>query len=358
MINLTAWIYSVLNPCSKYESLIVTDAYEDLTEKEKEELVAHISVCTKCRKNYEEVSSFVNKISKVREIVWDDSLLEDIDLLPEVLTSISGQEVDEKEKSSVGWRIPITVGLSLACLVLVFWGYMEYGSESRNGVSVSNLGSFQNIDSKMMAQTDLPLQKQKEKLRRIIENYKGEDFAGEALLMLADIEFSSEEKYEEAHRSYKSLRVNYPHIFSSSPQAIYRFNLLEEVSGENYKPLYVLNSSSGNIRDSVQQLEGIVKRYPGTLVAQLAVQKMLECYADGKSLTPDKQIALLESIRYSISDPTVLAQVDYILGDLYWKQKSDLRSAEKFFESVYYSGPPSLKPMAHDALVQLVSYSE
>lgn len=357
--NLTAWIYSIFNPCSKYESLIATYAYEELSQEDKKILNSHIAVCDKCRKDYEEIIGFVGKINRVKDIVLSNELNEgEIDLLPALTLKISARKEVPNDNSYVRRRIPVAVGLSIASIVLVFWGYVEYGSVNKNETLTFNMATLQSSDNTKGEVLDVPLQRQKEKLRKIIENNRGKDFAGEALLMLADIEFSTEERYEEAHRLYRELRVNYPHIFSSSSQAVYRYNLLEEVSGDGYKPLYIINSSLNSVKDPIQQLEGIIRRHPGTLVAQLAVQKMLECYGDGKSLTPDKQIALLENIRHSISDPTVVAQVDYILGNLYWKQKVDLRRAEKLFESVYYSGPPSLKPMAHDALVQLVSHSQ
>ncbi len=359
MQNFTAWIYSLFNPCSKYESLIITEAYEGLSEAEKEELQSHISACDKCRRNYNEILGFVLKIERIKNNVLDSLKLEEVDLLPQLMYKIEEKRPNFEKGVLVNWRVPLSVGVSVAVLLFVFWGYVNYtGNNSiENGnvnVSVASIGELKNIAKS----GDVPLERQKEKLRNIVEKYSGQNIAGEALLMLADIEYYTEEKYEEAHKLYRQLREFYPNIFSSSPQAIYRYNLLEEVCDEGYKPLYILNSSLANLKDPIQQLEGIVKQYPGSLVAQLAVQKMVECYGDEKSLSSDAQIALLESLKGIIMDPTVVAHVDYMLGDLYWKQKSDLKRAEKLFESVYYSGPPSLKPKAYDALVQLVSTTE
>ncbi len=361
MINdLKVWMYSLFNPCCRYESLIVTEVYEGLRENEKAELMSHLKVCERCSRNYEEIIGFVAKIERVKEVMLNTKRDEKVDLWPEVAVRIRDRKTDSDNKVIVRWWIPISVGLSVAILLFVVGGYtiikdMEFKVDRDVGREV-NL-AHNNMFGKSVS-NDIPLERQKEKLMSIIQKNKGQDFAGEALLMLADIEYSTEEKYDEAHKLYSELRNSYPHIFSSSPQAIYRYNLLEEVSNEGYKPLYILNSSLTNVNDPIPQLEGIVKRYPGKLVAQLAVQKMLECYGDGNSLNPDKQIALLEKLRNSLSDPVVVAQVDYMLGDLYWKQKSNLKRAEELFKSVYSSGPSSLRPFAHDALVQLVSFSE
>ncbi len=210
-----------------------------------------------------------------------------------------------------------------------------------------------------MSSYEGPLERQKDKLREIIKANRGQSIAGQALLLLADLEYTSSEHYDEAYRLYSQLRDNYPQIFSSTPEAVYRYNLLEETKKDNFKPLYALNSALASNDNPIKQLEKIIAHYPGTMVANLAVNSMVDCLSDSSTIqNSEKAIKVLENLRGYLTEPTAIAQVNYVLGNLYWNQMRDPEKARTFFQSVIHSDSKQLHPLANEALTQLVSMPE
>lgn len=350
--EITSWLYCMFDPCSHYKKLIVSACCDELNEEESHEIEEHVNKCSKCKQLYYELVGFSQQLHRVRNVLKDEDSEGIINLLPQVMDEISSKNHDPSPLFRpqlimvYGFTLVIVVFILGISSAFILRGHRESdntlaSSTARNSVDLSYNG---------------PLEKQKEKLKEIVKTNTGKSIAGQALLMLADLEYASAERYEEAYQLYSQLRENYPQIFSSSPEAVYRYNLLEETKNENFKPLYALNSALTNSDNPIQQLEKIVANYPGTMVANLAVSSMVDCLSDYGAQTPEKKIKALETLKGYLTEPTAVAQVNYILGDLYWNQMKDIDKAKTFFQSVAHSESKQLHPLANEALTQLVSY--
>ncbi|MGC9053525.1 MAG: hypothetical protein ACP5KS_06530, partial [Candidatus Hydrogenedens sp.] len=106
----------------------------------------------------------------------------------------------------------------------------------------------------------------------------------------------------------------------------------------------------------IKQLEKIVANYPGTMVANLAVSSMVDCLSDSNGMqNSEKTVKALENLKEYLTEPTAIAHVNYVLGNLYWNQMRDLEKARTSFQSVIHSESKQLYPLANEALTQLVS---
>lgn len=187
-------------------------------------------------------------------------------------------------------------------------------------------------------------------LREGLAAHPADPEAGAATLLLADLEFSQLQRYEEAYSTYESLRSQHPAVFTNNPGAIQRFDLLAEARTEDFAPLNALNAAG----ESFDALERVVALYPNKLVGALAMNTMqrLEC-ADKSAEEPASEIAALESVRERCSNPIALAQVNLSLGELYWNAQQNPGKAREAFLAVTASGHPDSAQLARQALAQL-----
>ena len=97
-------------------------------------------------------------------------------------------------------------------------------------------------------------------------------------------------------------------------------------------------------------LESVVARYPGKLVATLAVDAMrsLACPPEGGE--PAVRVAELETVRDRCTNPIAIAQLNLALGGLYWSELRDNERARAVLSEVAGRGPVVLEQRAQAAL--------
>jgi len=235
-IEITSWLYCMFNPCSYYEKLIVSVCCDEISDEEFSELQKHIERCKKCKEKYNDLLLFSQKINRVKETLYNTEISENINIIPDIL-----DKVNEKKGNHLPLFQPkLKLSYSLGIIFLVFIStFASVSILQKKNTTTSNKSTLYTslpfLDQRIDTPHDGPLENQKNKLREFIKNNKGQSIAGQALLLLAELEYTSSENYSEAYRLYSQLRNNYPHIFSSSTEAVYRYNLLDEIKKENFK---------------------------------------------------------------------------------------------------------------------------
>lgn len=355
-IEIASWLYCMFNPCSYYEKLIASVCCDEISDKELYELQKHIESCKKCKEKYDDLLIFSQQINQVRNVLSINEVSENINLVPYILDKVSGKRGNTIPLFQPKLKLAYSLGVIFLVFISIFASIFILQEQGNVGNSPASFTSLLSPTHESVASYDGPLEKQKDKLREIIKNNHGQSIAGQALLLLADLEYSSSEHYDEAYRLYSQLRDSYPRIFSSTPEAVYRYNLLEETKRENFKPLYALNSALTSSENPIKQLEKIIANYPGTMIANLAVSSMVDCLSDSSSVhNSERTIKALENLKGYLTEPTAIAQVNYVLGNLYWNQMRDFEKARTSFQSVIHSESKQLYPLANEALTQLVS---
>ncbi|HOQ33037.1 MAG TPA: tetratricopeptide repeat protein [Candidatus Hydrogenedens sp.] len=354
-IEIASWLYCMFNPCSYYEKLIVSVCCDEISDEELSELQKHIESCKKCKEKYDDILLFSQKINQVKDVLYSTEILEDINVIPYIRDKVSKEKGKKTPLIQPKLQIAYSLGAISLVLIYAFVNIFILQKQDKVGNNSASFTSLSSPEQGIVTTYDGPLENQKDKLREFIKNNNGQSIAGQALLLLADLEYTSSEHYDEAYRLYSQLRSNYPNIFSSSPEAVYRYNLLDEIKKDKFKPLYELNSSLANNDNSIKQLEKIVANYPGTMVANLAVSYMIDCISNSSNLNnPEQTIKALEDLKGHLTEPIAIAQVNYVLGNIYWNQKKDYEKAKTSFQYVVNSESKQLSPLANEALMRLV----
>lgn len=355
-IEITSWLYCMFNPCSLYEKLIASVCCDEISDKELSELQKHIEKCKKCKEKYNDLLLFSQKINQVKDILYSTESLGNINIIPDILDKVSGKKINATPLFQPKLRLAYSLGVIILVLFSSFVSIFILQKQNNTGNNSASFTSLPFPNQGIITPYDGPLENQKNKLRELIKNNDGQFLAGKALLLLAELEYTSSEHYDEAYRLYSQLRNNYPNIFSSSPEAVYRYNLLDEIKKENFKPLYALNSALASNDNPIKQLEKIISNYPGTMVANLAVSSMIDCISNSSNgHNTEQTIKALEDLKGHLTEPIAIAQVNYVLGNLYWNQMRDFEKARTSFQSVIHSESKQLSPLANEALTQLVS---
>lgn len=188
-------------------------------------------------------------------------------------------------------------------------------------------------------------------LREAIAEQPDDALAGQAQLMLADLEFNHGERYAEAYDAYTRLKNNYGEIWTAQPQSAERFALLADVRKEDFQPMYELERAR---RDGAfGDLENLVARYPNRELAFAAMDAMREAAGGLESSGSAFRVAALETVRAQCTNPIALAQIDVKLGDLYWKELNNPDRALDLFCGVDKDAPVQLAQVAADAVSML-----
>ncbi len=190
-------------------------------------------------------------------------------------------------------------------------------------------------------------------LRDAVEQHRDASRMGEALQLLADIEYRQLQQYDRAFVAYDRLYASYPDTFSSRPENEVHYGLLAETKDENYEPLRRLYEASDNTVNGFNTLETLITRYPNTSLASAAVNEM-RTLVKGASGSRDLSIVeKLELVRDRCSDTVAVAQVDLMLGRHYWDDLNDRVCAMEAYTRAAGSDHVVLSHQAHEALSRM-----
>ncbi|HDP33773.1 MAG TPA: tetratricopeptide repeat protein [Candidatus Hydrogenedentes bacterium] len=192
-------------------------------------------------------------------------------------------------------------------------------------------------------------------LEEAVAAHPSSPLAGEALLLLADIEYSYLQRYDRAFDAYSQLRANHPGVFASSVESEMRYGLLAEMRRENYAPLYALDNACARGAGGFAILENLVASYPNTVLASVAVDEMcaLVNAAQREAAPPVNMTARLEQVRSRCSNPVAMAQLDLTLGHIYCNTLNDRARAMAHYNRAAASDHVALARQAHEALLRM-----
>ncbi len=188
-------------------------------------------------------------------------------------------------------------------------------------------------------------------LEETIADASDASLAGEALLLLADIEYTYLQRYDQALEAFETLRGSHPDIFDSRDESMTRYELLLEAKHEEFAPLHHLDAARDH--GSFQELERLVVQYPGTLLAQVAIEEMGRLVKGPEQGGMLNLAEALEEVRAQCSEPVAAAQVNLLLGDHYRGALNDRARAHAAYSRAAASDHIALSHRAHQALSRL-----
>ncbi len=334
--------------CRKARGIIAASIYDDASAEERAYLARHMTACAACRAEAESLPRVAGAIPVPPAPFTGD-------LLPVVRQRL----MEAPARSAwAGWRVALPVA---ACIMLAaIFGYTAWDGRGMSGPDVATVATASPMDAAIaaaMEQSGQQFGKAVLTLREAIQAHPSDPRAGEAQLLLANLEFSHGQRYAEAFAAYDALRSRYPQDWNTSPGAVKdRYDLLAEARLENFEPLYQFDAARNSGGDAFAQLEKVVAKYPCKLVASLAIETMRERLCGPEdSAAPETRIDAMEFVRDRCTDPVAIAQINVALGDMYWRDLRDIERAREAYTQAAGSGHMALASVARAALWEMDS---
>lgn len=328
--------------CWRVRGLIAASLYEPLEAGEQARLDRHIARCAGCRERLEGFGRIAGLPSG--PVVFGG------DLLPVLRQRIAEERVSVR--SPWRWAAPLS---ACALVLLAVAGAGVWTASQPQGESQHVLSGMESMMAKAETlSADHDYQGAGRALQDALAAYPKDPRAGEAELRLADLQFAELQRYPDAYESYQAVRSHYPETWKASSAVVKdRFDLLSEARVKQFEPLYAFDAARNAAGDSLHELERVVARYPGSMIASMAVLAMRENVAGPETNSGPMKAAALESVRDCLSDPIAVAQVNVALGDMYWRELHDSGRAREVYSKAAESGHAGLAMTARLALAEL-----
>lgn len=190
-------------------------------------------------------------------------------------------------------------------------------------------------------------------LQTIVSDYPQDALAGEAQLEVARLQFERFANYPAAYQAYRALRERHPDMFRSSPEHANRLDVLAEARRVEYASLEEFDAATKR-SSGIEALERVIARYPATMVASLAAERMADrmLVAGGLADGPPR-LRALETARSRCRDPIAVARLNIEIADGYWKDLHDVDRARDIGSEALRCGNPEVVEMARAFLRDL-----
>lgn len=320
----------------RIEGLLAASVYEPLTEAEQSEVDAYLAQHPARARELAELQRLSCAIP-VYETPFTG------DLLPGLRERIRTESAPRRWP----WAIPMAVCAAVLLLLAQPAVYRQVvtvqpGIEPLTSPMEQMLSQAQALSKK-----DFPAAIAL--LETAVRTHPHDPLAGAAQLLMADLEFAHGQRYAQAYAAYAAARTNYPQQWGK-PEHVARFNLLDETQAAQFEPLYQMDAAAARAAQGLAPLEEVVARYPGTLVAQRAVDVMCQTVAEEGH---PGLVASLEQLRECCTNPTARAQVELALGDAYWTERGDAEQARAVYTQVRQNASGVLEQIAEASLSDL-----
>jgi hypothetical protein len=328
------------------EGLMAASLYEPLTGVEEAQLQRHLSRCAGCTAEYDALRGLVESIPKT-------SVPFQGDLWP----ALRGQL--QQPQSHAYWRWLSTAALAACAVTALGLGYRLIGPNGAAN-STSTVASVA-VSSHLQEAATLRQARKPEAALHVLQAAMQErieltknDADHEVGLMAAecaDIWFEDVRSYEAAYDLYAALREQHYEVFTSNRLYSDRWNLLIEVSRDQFQPLYALDTARNS--GSFEALEKIVAQRPEQSVGVLALAALQEQVAAEVEPGQNPRVASLERVRARLTEPAAIALVNLTLGDTYWKELDDTATARTLYQQVAESPQLALATQARKSINEL-----
>ncbi len=347
--------------CYWVRGSLAANAYGELTGAEHERLSRHLARCPKCR---ERAAAFQSLAGAPTTRAHSPGF----DLLPMVRRRL---------KESPPWApAPTTAPLPLrqlsvfaaaAALALGVFGIAASGlltlpdTDPADGAVAHHPSESTEHQGALAEAAALMADHDYAGAFRTLQHYLGEsaedERAGQARLTLADLAYEELQWFDRAHNAYELVVRNHRDLLEEQgrmAEVVLRWNVLAEARKVDYASVNALFAALDSGRDSFEELQAVVARYPGTFVASQAVQEM----AGVAQAAPGGAIEALAAARERATDPVVQAQVDLELGFAYLNTSKDAAKAREHFVAASECSSTEVVERARASLASLQEFAE
>ncbi len=323
--------------CEEMEGLIAASLYETLDEADNDTLQSHLAECVSCRAELASLRALVGAMPVEPAIFQGD-------LLPAIR-----EELRRTDSSAWlrGWK---RFGLGLAAAVMLSFVFIltqgRHVEAPTDEVALRSpvdptVAEARKLIASGNAGSALAL------LNDALAAERSGNRAGLLQLEVAELEFSTFRRYQEAYDAYKVVFEQNASAWTQSPGIVKeRFDLLTEAHEANFEPLYQIDAALKQGESGMPALEQVMARYPGRGVAQAAMETMV-------AMSNVEGLGALEDVRSRCTNPVAVAQLDVRLGEGYCAGDLDPAKGKALLHAVAESPYEVPAQMAKDVLARL-----
>lgn len=332
--------------------LMAQAVYEPLAPKESARLKSLQEAFEDLEKEFDELKR-VAGVVQLHEDKWTG------DLLPVVRQRIA----EEEAASARGTHVPayaIAAALTLLFTVGLYAVFMlsgDNGAATRQAAvppalptPETALVQVKETACELVARGET--EQAAEMLERAIYEHPADTFHAEALLTLADIEYSYLQRYDRAYEAFKRLEQDHRDQFNRNWDHDKRVRLLSAALPDGFAPLRELEAA-GRSDDPLRGYEKILVEYPDTLWADEAMAHMARMVARDTNADPADTVEVLQRVRNACSQPVARDCIDLEIGNYYCDSLDDLERARSHYALAASSRHVALAAKAREALARL-----
>lgn len=185
-----------------------------------------------------------------------------------------------------------------------------------------------------------------------IESYPDDRYHADAILMLADIEYTYLQRYERAFEAFKRLEQEHRDIYNRNWELDKRVRLLSAALPLGFEPLRELEAAAHS-GEPLRVYENILAQYPDKVWADEAMRHMGRLVARQSGVDPVDTVQMLQQVRGACDHPVALERIDLELGNYYCDSLDDPELARHYYSQAAASRHIALAAKAQEALARL-----
>lgn len=336
---------------ARIESLAAQSLYESLDDRDRAALDSGLEAYPDLRAEYQD-------FKRVKELIGMDGPALDEDLLPEVRARIDSMPA--ARESGAGWRIAAFAAAAGIAIIAFTYSLMP-----------AQQGNLMQADSEAIVSTPVAMSMAAAEalmddgscsdayasLEEAIEAHPDDAYAGQALLMMADLAYDELHRFDDAHDAYARYRNDFSVAYQRHTRRneIYRrWEMLESTAGEEYQALNILAQAEIHGEDAADELESVMVRHAASFVAEDAAFSLARIvHGEDALLDGAGMHAALQTARSACTNPVAQDQVDFILGKYTLETIGDAAAAEPYLDSAAGSSDERVALAAKEVLRSL-----
>ena len=247
----------------------------------------------------------------------------------------------------------------MAVFAVFSYGVFMLGGETDTGIHYVEQSMPQEETALSRASTDaceLVAQGETERaadmLEAAINSHPRDQHHADAILTLADIEYTYLQRYERAYEVFKRLDQEHHDIFNQNWALDKRVRLLAAAFPDNFEPLRELESAA-RCKNPLQGYETLLVNYPDKIWAEEAMRQMSRLISRESGTDPADTIQMLQRVRSACNHPVAIERIDLELGDYYCDFADAPELAQKHYAQAAASRHIALAAQAREALARL-----
>lgn len=331
--------------------LMAQALYEPLSQAEEHKLQLLVERHPELAQEFESLKAFLPRIT-LQEDDWCG------DLMPALRAQIEEQALLRRgvfSRRGINY-VFVASALLLGCGLYAF--FMLAGDNRTGTVTPSPLRTAQSasaLQNELLAVHDFMNQgRYQEAAARLAQEVKlhpDDPAHADALLQLADIQYTHLQQYDKAYESYKELERSHRPVFNSHWDSNRQLRLLSAALPLNFQPLASLEAAA-RAESPLHAYEHILTEYPEEIWGEEALRAMTLLVSDGSGEAPD-QASALQRLSGMCTEPVALDRICLEIGHCYSDRLANREQARDYFRRAAESRHLALANCAREALAHL-----